>query len=380
MKKTIAVLLALTLVLAIFSGCGQKNSEDKIRIGTISPNTGSLSAFGQAANNGIKLAVKEINAAGGILGKEIELLVYDDKADPTEAANSFNKLADEEVSAVIGAITSGVTSGLVPLANEAEIVLLTPSATADTVTQENDFVFRACYKDSDQGALVAKYVADDLKAKKVAVLYASSDPYSSGLYTSFKAEAAVLGLNIVAEESSSSVADTDYSSQLTKIVSSGAEVIFAPYYYDVIGPYIVPQARAAGFSGYIMGADGFDGTIGTMVEDKTLYNKVVFTNHYSSDDPAEKVQNFVKVFTEEYGADTLNGFAALGYDSVYMLKQAMESANSIESKAIRDALEGMSFSGVTGSFTFDESGTPQKSVSIIEFVDGAAKLVGIVSR
>jgi branched-chain amino acid transport system substrate-binding protein len=209
--------------------------------------------------------------------------------------------------------------------------------------------------------------------KKVAVLYASGDAYSTGLRDSFVAACAKLGLEIVAEESSSGVADTDYTTQLTNIAASGAELLFAPYYYDTIGPYIVPQARATGFAGYMAGADGWDGTIQFMVEDKSLYNKCFFTNHYSEEDPSEKVQGFVKAYKAAFPPESLNALAPLAYDSVYMLAQAINAAGTDDTAAIVAAMKGMSFVGVTGSFTLDETGTPIKPVAFIEFVDGVAK-------
>ncbi len=394
MKKLLAIFMSVAMVASIMTGCGTKSSTSDsstaatstgseasassaaggtIKFGTISPNTGSLAAYGEAVVNGMKLAVEEINAAGGILGKQLEMESLDDKGDSTEGANAFNKLADDSsISAVIGSVTSGVTTGLAPLANEAKITLLTPTATADTVTEDDDYVFRACYKDSYQGKMAAKFAAETLKVKKVAVLYASGDAYSAGLREAFNAAAKEFGLEVVAEESSSSVDDTEYSSQLTNIANSGAEFLFAPYYYSSIGPYIVPQARAANFTGIIAGADGFDGTIGTMVDDKSLYNKCYFTNHYSENDTAETVQKFVKAYKDKFGEKSLNALAALAYDSVYMLKQSIEKAGSTDRTAIRDAMSGMSFTGVTGSFTLDKAGTPEKSVAIIEFKDGKA--------
>ncbi len=387
-KRIFAVLLTAALIATMFTGCGSSTNNsaadatptaaassdaETIKIGTISPNTGNLAAYGEAVVNGINLAVDEINAAGGVLGKQIVLETLDDKGDAVEGANAFNKLADDSnVCAVIGSVTSGVTSGLAPLANESKIVLLTPTATADTVTDADDYVFRACFKDSYQGRMAAKFAAEVLKVKKVAVLYASGDAYSAGLREAFIAAAEEFGLEVVAEESSSSTEDTDYSAQLTNIAGSDAEFLFAPYYYSSVGPYIVPQARAAGFDGVIMGADGFDGTIATMVDDKSLYNNCYFTNHYSPDDTSAAVQNFVTAYSDKYGAESLNALAALAYDAVYMLRDSIVKANSTDRTAIRDAMSGMSFSGVTGSFTLDETGTPEKSVAIIEFKDGAA--------
>jgi len=371
MKKMLSLFAVLALLLTTV--CLPALAETApIKVGAISPNTGDLAAYGEAVSNGIDLAVAEINAAGGVLGRPLEIIHMDDKFDATEGANAYNKLVSDGVSAIIGSVTSGITAGLGALADAEGMLLLTPTATADTVTEGLKGVFRACYKDSFQGEVAAK-LAVDLGVKKVAVLYASGDTYSSGLYESFKAASEALGLELVATESSSATSDTDYTVQLTNIVNSGAELIFAPYYYSAVGPYIVPQARAAGFTGYFAGADGWDGTIGTMVEDKSLYNKSFFVNHYAPDDPSEIVQNFVKGYTDTYGAESLNALAALAYDSVYMLKQAIETAGTDETAKIIEAMTGMTFSGVTGSFTLDETGTPAKSAPILEYVDGTAK-------
>lgn len=382
MKKFLAILISLALVLSL-SACGGSSSPapaapaeqtGPVKIGTISPNTGPLAAYGEAVTNGIKLAIEEINAAGGVLdGRDLEVIAYmDDKADSTEGANALNKLISDGAVAVLGSVTSGVTSGLAELADEQNMLLLSATATADTVTEGHPNAFRACFRDSYQGEMVAKFAAENLKVKKVAVLYASGDAYSAGLYEAFKAACATYKLDLVATESTSATTDTDFNTQLTNIKASGAELIFAPYYYDAVGPYIVPQARSAGFDGYMMGADGWDGTAGTMVDDKSLYNKTYFTNHYAADDPAPAVQNFIKAYSNKFDPKTLNALAALAYDSVYMLAQAIEDAGTDDTAAIIDAMTGMSFEGVTGSFTLDDSNTPAKSVAIIEYKDGAA--------
>ncbi len=370
MKKTLSMIAAL--VMAMTAICLPALAENPIPVGAIAPNTGDLAAYGTAVSNGIKLAVEEINAAGGVLGRQLEVTYMDDKGDSTEGANAFNKLTSDGVKAIIGSVTSGVTAGLGALADAEGMLLLTPTATADTVTDGLTGVFRACYKDSFQGEVAAK-LAVDLGVKKVAVLYASGDAYSAGLYESFIAASAALGLELVATESTSGVHDTDFTTQLTNIVATGAELIFAPFYYDTVGPYIVPQARAAGFTGYFAGADGWDGTLGTMVEDKSLYNKSYFVNHYAPDDPSEKVQGFVKAYSDKFGAESLNALAALAYDSVYMLAQAITAAGTDDTAAIIAAMTGMSFEGVTGSFTLDETGTPAKAAPVIEYVDGTAK-------
>ena len=378
MNRKLSLLTALVLVLTTLVAPAMA-AGDPVKIGVIAPMSGSLATYGESTTNGIKLAIDEINAAGGVLGgRPLEVISYmDDKGDSTEGANAFNKLVADGAKAIIGSVTSGVTAGLATLADSEGMLLLTATATADTVTDGVKGVFRACFRDSFQGEVAAK-IAVKLGVKKVAILYASGDTYSAGLYEAFKAAAGTLGLEIVATESSSSTADTDYNAQLTNIVASGAELIFAPYYYDSIGPYIVPQARAAGFTGYFVGADGWDGTQNTMVEDKSLYNKCFYTNHYAPDDPSELVQGFVKKYTETFGAESLTALAALGYDAAYMLKDAIDAAGSDDTAAIISAMYGINFSGVTGTFTLDETGTPQKAAPVIEYVDGVAKFYAYV--
>ena len=374
MKRTLKLIGLILTVAMVFSltACGTAKSTGTIKIGSIGPLTGNLAAYGTAVANAEKLAVEEINAAGGVLGgRKLEVVSYmDDKKDSTEAANAYNKLVGQGVVAILGSVTSGVTGGLATLAEKDKMLLLTPCATNDDITKGKTYVFRACYADSYQSSIAAKFLAQQ-GVKKVAILYASGDAYSSGMRDGFKAAAATLGLTIVKEESSSSTSDTDFSTQLTNIKASGAEAIFVPYYYDAVGPYIVPQARQAGFTGMMVGADGWDGTEGTMIKGKeNLYNNTFFTNHYAADDPSAKVQKFVSAYKAKYNGETPNALAALGYDCVYMLAQAINKAGSDKTADIVTALKGGSYDVVTGKFTFNENNTPAKPCAIIEYKDG----------
>ncbi len=373
MKRTLKLIGLILTVAMVFSltACGTTKNTGTIKIGSIGPLTGSLAVYGTAVANAEKLAVEEINAAGGVLGgRKLEVVSYmDDKKDSTEAANAYNKLVGQGVVAILGSVTSGVTSGLATLAEKDKMLLLTPTATNDDVTKGKTYVFRACYADSYQSSIAAKFLAQQ-GVKKVAILYASGDAYSSGMRDGFKVAAATLGLTIVKEESSSSTSDTDFSTQLTNIKASGAEAIFVPYYYDAVGPYIVPQARQAGFTGMMIGADGWDGTEGTMIKGKeSLYNNTFFTNHYAADDPAAKVQKFVSAYKAKYG-ETPNALAALGYDSVYMLAQAINAAGSDKTADIVTAMKKQTFDMVTGKFTLNADNTPTKPCAIIEYKDG----------
>ena len=351
------------------SSSSAKASGDSITIGTVTTNSGTAAAYGEAEVKGFERAVSEINAKGGINGKKVKLESMDDKGDATEASNAYNKLAgDNNVLAVAGPTISATTAAVAPLADQSKLVTIAPAATSDSIETGN-YLFRTCFKDSYQGEVAARFAAENLKVKKVAVLYGTGDPYSSGVGEAFAKAAEKLGLEVVDKESSSSADDTEYSAQLQKIQASGAELLYAPYYYSVAGPYIIPQARSVGFEGYVMGPDGYDGL--KLTGDKSQYNKTYYTTHYSADDNTNtKVQDFIKSYKSKNNAEP-NTFAALGYDTIYMIKQAIEKAGKNATREdVRNAVTGMTFEGVTGKFTMDKSGSPTKSVIVLEMKDG----------
>lgn len=351
------------------SSFSAKASGDSITIGTVTTNSGTAAAYGEAEVKGFELAVSEINAKGGINGKKVKLESMDDKGDATEASNAYNKLAgDNNVLAVAGPTISATTAAVAPLADQSKLVTIAPAATSDSIETGN-YLFRTCFKDSYQGEVAARFAAENLKVKKVAVLYGTGDPYSSGVGEAFAKAAEKLGLEVVDKESSSSADDTEYSAQLQKIQASGAELLYAPYYYSVAGPYIIPQARSVGFEGYVMGPDGYDGL--KLTGDKSQYNKTYYTTHYSADDNTNtKVQDFIKSYKSKNNAEP-NTFAALGYDTIYMIKQAIEKAGKNATREdVRNAVASMTFDGVTGKFTMDKSGSPTKSVTVLEMKDG----------
>ena len=351
------------------SSSSAKASGDSITIGTVTTNSGTAAAYGEAEVKGFELAVSEINAKGGINGKKVKLESMDDKGDATEASNAYNKLAgDNNVLAVAGPTISATTAAVAPLADQSKLVTIAPAATSDSIETGN-YLFRTCFKDSYQGEVAARFAAENLKVKKVAVLYGTGDPYSSGVGEAFAKAAEKLGLEVVDKESSSSADDTEYSAQLQKIQAAGAEFLYAPYYYSVAVPYIIPQARSVGFEGYVMGPDGYDGL--KLTGDKSQYNKTYYTTHYSADDNTNtKVQDFIKSYKSKNNAEP-NTFAALGYDTIYMIKQAIEKAGKNATREdVRNAVASMTFDGVTGKFTMDKSGSPTKSVIVLEMKDG----------
>lgn len=390
MKKYLSILLVLSLILSL-AACGGSKSEapapaadapaasdssEPIVIGSISPNTGGLAAYGIGITTGIELAVEEINAAGGILGRQVKVITTDDQGDPTECLNAFNSLVAQGVGLVIGSATSGCTSAITDAANEEEVCLISPTATADSLTTEDDYIFRACYADSFQGAIAAAY-AKKSGCEKVGVVYCAADVYSKGLYDSFSTACAGYGVEVAAAESTASMDVQDFTNQFAAMVTAGVDLVYAPFYYDVIGPYIVPQARAAGYDGIIMGADGYDGVPDYVVEgaDLSAFNGIYWTNHYYPGDTSEKVTSFVSAYEAKFGS-TPSAFSATGYDCVYMYKAAIEAAGTDEASAVRDALADTSavYECVTGTFSLDSSGTPVKGAAIISFADGGDKV------
>ena len=355
---------------------GDSASGGPILLGTISPNTGNLAAYGTAIMNGVNLAVEEINAAGGVLGSQFQVINADDQGDPTECMNAFNSLVSQGVGLIIGSVTSSCTSAITDSANEEEVVLTSPSSTADSITTEDDYVFRACYADSFQGAIAAAY-AKQAGYAKVGVVYCAADTYSKGLYDSFSAACEKYGVEVAAVESTASMDVQDYTNQFASLVNAGVELVYAPYYYDIIGPYLVTQARAAGYTGIIMGADGYDGAPSYVVEgaDLTAFNGVYWTNHYDPADESAMVQNFVKAFQDKYGEIPM-AMSALAYDCVYMYKTAMEAAGSADPAAVRDAMAdtSLTYECVTGTFTLDESGTPVKGATIVSFASEGSEV------
>ncbi|WP_455582203.1 ABC transporter substrate-binding protein [Dysosmobacter sp.] len=395
-RRMLSLALAACLAMSL-TACGSKeetpaapggDSEagSPILLGTISPNTGNLATYGSAILNGVNLAVEEINAAGGVLGTTLEVVSADDQGDPTECQNAFNSLVTQGVGLIVGSVTSSCTSAITDAANEEEVCLMSPSSTADSITTEDDYVFRACYADSFQGAIAAAYAKQSGLAR-VGVVYCAADTYSKGLYDSFSAACEKYGVEIAAVESTASMDVQDYTNQFASMAKAGVELVYAPYYYDVIGPYLVTQARAAGYTGIIMGADGYDGTPEYVVDgaDLSAFNEVYWTNHYDPADESELVQNFVKAFQDRYG-ETPIAMSALAYDCVYMYKQAIEAAGASDAAAVRDALADNSatYERVTGTYSLDETGTPVKGATIVSFAeqDGAVTttLVDVVKE
>lgn len=370
MKKKLSILLAVMFTLsslAAVTGCAKKDS-GTILIGGLAPLTGEIAVYGNSVKNAASMAFDEINAKGGVLGKQIEYKVLDEKGDSAEAINAYNRLMSENIVALLGDVTSKPSIAVAELAAKDGILMLTPTASAPDVTKPGSNIFRVCFLDPFQGAAMATFAADSLKAKTVAVLYNTSDDYSQGLASSFKTQAEALGLKVVNYEGYGAD-DKDFKAQLTKIASSNPGALFIPDYYakDAL---IATQAREAGITVPILGADGWDGVLTSVdASNISVLNDVYFSNHYSVQDTSEKVTAFVKNYTAKYG-EAPNALAALAYDAAYMMAQTLTTAGSTDSKALVKAMSEIKYEGVTGTIQYKGSGDPVKSVTIIRIVDG----------
>ncbi|MDD6810531.1 MAG: ABC transporter substrate-binding protein [Lachnospiraceae bacterium] len=393
-KKFLSILLTAAMTAALVTGCGggttseatadsgetasaettesaPTGEEDNIvRIGVVCAMTGGSAIYGEGAQNAVDLAVEEINSSDSPIKVEIVNggKVVDDAKDSKQAVNAYNSLIPESPEAVVGSFFSSVTLPMAELANEQNMLLLATGATNYKVTLIGPTIFRNCFIDPYQGKMAALF-AKDQGASKVAIIYAKDDDYSNGLKDAFLENAEANGLEIV-YTGECTTTDTDFTAQASQAVASGADFLFYPCFLDTV-PLLVQQARDAGFEGIIMGGDGWDGSDTTGLE--SYFDNCYFTNHYSSEDTAEAVQNFVTKYTEKYGSESLNACAALYYDAIYMLVQAAKAGGGTDTASLVKGMTGMTFTGVGGTFTLDENGDPEKSVAINTYENGEVK-------
>src|SRR5574344_2394921 len=367
MKKVASMLsAALVGMMALSSvGCAKKES-NTVKIGGIFPLSGSVAVYGVECKNGIDLAIEEINAAGGINGKQIVLVSEDDEGNPEKSVSAYKKLTTKDgVKLLIGSLTSGCTQAVTSLAQSQKVLQIAPAATAPAITDAGNFIFRACFIDPFQGTVGGKFAAETLGSKKAAILYDVGNDYSVGLTENFEKSFVANGGAVVAKESYST-GDKDFNAQLTKIKNSKPDVVYLPAYYGTVA-LIAKQLRAQGINTPIVGADGWDGLTDN-AGDEVLNG--FYSNHYASDSTDANVQKFVAAFNAKYNKDP-NAFAALGYACVYLLKDAIITAGTTDSEAVRAALEATDGQYVTGHLTFDAKHNPVKSAVMLELVKGA---------
>ena len=380
MKKSLFVIFSLVLVLSLVAGCGSSpagddtGDSDTIRVGLNYELSGEVATYGSNLTDGIELALEEINEAGGVLGKQIELVKVDNKSEDSEAANVSARLATREnVVALLGPATSGNTKAAIPAATQNKIPLISASATADDITIDSDgnvreYVFKTCYSDSFQGVIMAEFAIQDLESKNAAILGDTTSDYAKGLAKAFKETYEEAGGTIIAEEAYQA-SETDFKAVLTNLKGMDPDVLFVPGYYEEVG-LIIRQAREMGFDVPILGADGYESPKLIEIAGEDTLNAVYYSSHYSPMDDAEEVVSFKKSFEEKFNKEA-DAFNALGYDLAYFLKDALERAGEVDTEKLKDALAATEeFSGVTGSFSMDEFHNPVKSVTIIEMKEG----------
>jgi branched-chain amino acid transport system substrate-binding protein len=364
------ILIASIVIASLLSACQQQGGggADKIRIGVFMSTTGTTANFGISSVNGIKMAADEINAAGGINGKQVELLVQDDRSDASEAATIVTKfVTQDQVHAVIGEVASSRSIAAAPIAQNAKIPMLTPSSTNPKVTTTGDFIFRSCFIDPYQGAAIAQFAAKTLGAKTAAIMVDRKNDYSTGLEKFITETFTKMGGKMVATQSYQE-GDQDFNAQLTSLKGSNPEVIFVPGYYNDVG-LIAKQARDKGINVPLIGGDGWDSEQLYKIGGTAL-NGSYFTNHYSPFDTDPRVVKFVNDYKSRYSG-TPDALAATAYDAANIMFDAIKRSKSLSGTDIRDALQATNaFPGVTGTVTFNQQRDAVKSIVMIEIKDG----------
>ncbi len=373
-KKIFAVALALVLCLSLCA-CGKKNNEeaDVIKLGGIGPLTGSYANYGVSVKNGADIAVAEINEAGGIDGKQIVLDFQDSQGDPESAVSAYGKLMDWGMDVSLGCVFSGETASVVAAARDDDIMLLTPSGSADKAIEGNDKAFRVCFYDSYQGEAAADYIKDNNMADKVAVLYESDYDYSAGLYEAFDARCKEIGIEIVDVQTFTTGTNTDFSAQISALVADDVKIIFLPIYAEEASTFLTQAKGKFADDVYFFGADGLDGILGKVEQDTSIANNVLMLTPFAADDPSESVQSFVATYNDMFDA-TPDQFAADGYDAVYIIKAAIEKVGSTSGKELAAAMTELSVDGITGKMTWGADGNTSKSASAILYYDGVGSL------
>lgn len=388
MKKFISVMLVAAMAVTALTGCGSnsgsssKKDADKYYIGGIGPTTGATAIYGTAVKNGAQIAVDEINAAGGINGKQIEYRFEDDQNDAEKSVNAYNTLKDWGMQMLVGTTTTAPCIAVAGKTASDNMFQITPSASApDVLSSGNGNIFQVCFTDPNQGIASAQYIAENKLAKKIGIIYGSSDVYSSGIEEKFEAEAKDKGLQIVSKAAFTADSKTDFGTQLQKAKDAGADLLFLPIYYQEAS-IILKQADTMGYKPKFFGVDGMDGILTVENFDTKLAEGVMLLTPFAADAKDKAVQNFVKTYKEKY-KDTPNQFAADSYDAVYALKAAIEESKAtpdMSASDMCDALKGamtkIKMQGLTGGkdgLTWNESGEVTKSPKAVIIKNGAYK-------
>ncbi len=366
--KTPTSLLAALLLLAAGSPA-LRSADATIKIGEYASLTGKEAGFGQTSHHGVTLAVEEINAAGGVLGKKLELLYEDNQTKSGESATAVKKLISrDKVVALIGEVSSTRSLEAAPTAQRYHVPMIAPAATNPDVTKKGDYIFRVCFIDPFQGTVMAKFAKDELKAKNVAVLSSVSNAYSLGLAKFFR-ETFTAGGGRIATEKSFSEGDKDFRAQLTAVKAANVDAVFVPSYYTEAA-LIVRQARDLGITVPFFGGDGWEDDQLLKIGGEAM-NGCYYSTHFSAQNTDPVVSQFVEKYKKRWDGETPGAFSALGYDSVHVLADAIKRAGTTDGPALRDALAATKdLAGVTGVTTLDKDRNASKPATIIAIKDG----------
>lgn len=378
MKKVISSLLVTAMAVGCLAGCGasEKNA-DAFYIGGIGPTTGAAAIYGTAVQNGAQIAIDEINEAGGINGYQIEYQFEDDQNDAEKSVNAYNTLKDWGMQVLMGTVTTTPCVAVAAKTAEDNMFEITPSASSVDVIKE-DNAFQICFTDPNQGTASAQYIGENAVASKVAIIYDSSDVYSSGIEAKFVEEAANQGFEIVAEEAFTADSKTDFSTQLTKAKDAGAELVFLPIYYTEAS-IILTQASTMDYAPQFFGCDGMDGILGVENFDTSLAEGLMLLTPFAADATDDATKAFVATYNEKF-KETPNQFAADAYDAIYTIKAAIEEAKATPdmsasdlSDAMKAAMTSISVEGLTGGeegLTWEATGEVSKSPKAVQIQDG----------
>ena len=372
--------LALTTLALLATACQKKQAEDVILIGHVGSLTGSEASFGVSTENGIRLAIEEINAKGGIKGKKVAAKTYDDQGKPEEAAVAATRLiTQDKVTVLIGEVASSRSLAMAPIADANQVPQISPTSTNPRVTKDGDkvrpYVFRVCFIDPFQGTVMAKFARENLKLKRVAILRDVGSDYSVGLADYFKKKFEELGGTIVNDQSFKA-GDQDFKAQLTTIKGKAPEMIYVPGYYTDVA-LVARQARELGIKVPLGGGDGWDSAKLYEIAQGALDGSF-FSNHYTDENPDPLIQNFVKRYREKF-KETPDSMAALGYDAAQVAFDAMARATDLSGPAVRDAIAATKgFPGVGGTITIDADHNAVKSAVVLGIEKNRARFVASI--
>jgi branched-chain amino acid transport system substrate-binding protein len=369
MKKSLTVVLAFCCVaFMVFVGCGQ--ASDTVAIGAVFPLSGQVAFYGTESRDGILLAIEEINAAGGLLGKKLTLIAEDDEGNAEKSVNAFTKLTSrDKVAYVLGSSTSGATQSMTALAQQGKVILISPSATNTAVTRVGDYIFRTCFIDPFQGVVGADFAFDTLSARRAAILYDAGADYNTGLAESFRNQFKAIGGEVVADEAYQT-GDVDFNAQVTRIKAANPDIVYLPNYYNDVALQ-AKQLRAQGITCALVGGDGWDGLIDN-AGDEVLNG--FWSAGFAADTTDPKGQAFVKAFTAKFNKPA-SQFSALGYDTMMLVADGIKAAGTFDTSVVKGAMAKLNSDYVTGHIRFDQNRDPIKGAAILEIVRKDGKLV-----